>query len=303
MACCCNKTRRRWPFYVILAVVSALLLFVWMADAKGQVTAPDTAAAVTNPMCPVLTDEAVDPGQFIDYEGRRVYFCCAKCKRMFERDPGAYLANLPLSAETSPADQGPATPDHHTSEPGQTHDLAVDGPTDQGYLRTSGQAVHDHAAHDQKAEKGGLNKLIAWLGNFHPPATDFPAALILAALLAEALYIATGRPMFDAAGRFTVWLAVLGTLGAVTLGWFFAGFKLSDGDWIMTTHRWVGSAAGLWAMPLAWLAHKAWQQAPADNPSRWRLRYRLALVVAVVLVSTNGFLGGAMVYGLDHYAW
>lgn len=31
--------------------------------------------------------------------------------------------------------------------------------------------------------------------------------------------------------------------------------------------------------------------------------YRLALFIGATAVAANGFLGGAMIYGLDHYAW
>jgi hypothetical protein len=94
----------------------------------------------------------------------------------------------------------------------------------------------------------------------------------------------------------------VGTVGAVILGWFFAGFKLTDDDWIMTTHRWVGTAAGMWALVLAWFARKAWA-GPEHNPTQGRGGYRFALVIGTVLVSTNGFFGGALMYGIDHYLW
>lgn len=143
---------------------------------------------------------------------------------------------------------------------------------------------------------------IGWLGKLHPPSVNFPIALMMAALMAEALFMATGRPLFDAAGRFTVWFAIVGTIGAVILGWFFGGFKLVDDDWIMTTHRWVGTTAGLWAFVLAWFAGKEWSGS-ARNPARSRSGYRVVLLVGTALVSANGFFGGALMYGIDHYLW
>lgn len=34
-----------------------------------------------------------------------------------------------------------------------------------------------------------------------------------------------------------------------------------------------------------------------------RTAYRLALLLAVLFVAANAYFGGAMIYGLDHYAW
>jgi hypothetical protein len=41
------------------------------------------------------------------------------------------------------------------------------------------------------------------------------------------------------------------------------------------------------------------------SPDRRKTRicFRASLVLAVILVSVTGFLGGAVVFGLDHYKW
>lgn len=44
--------------------------------------------------CP-LSGEDIDKKVYADYKGRRVYFCCSKCKAKFEKDPTKYLAKLP----------------------------------------------------------------------------------------------------------------------------------------------------------------------------------------------------------------
>ena len=48
-----------------------------------------------NTMCPVLTDEPIDPTQYVEYEGHRIYMCCRRCARDFLKEPELYLANLP----------------------------------------------------------------------------------------------------------------------------------------------------------------------------------------------------------------
>jgi len=48
--------------------------------------------------CPVMTEHSVpcliNKNIFTDYEGRRVYFCSTKCKKIFLEDPEKYLKYL-----------------------------------------------------------------------------------------------------------------------------------------------------------------------------------------------------------------
>ncbi len=43
--------------------------------------------------CPVMGGE-IDPAVFLDYEGRRIYFCCPECIEEFKKDPEAYLRKV-----------------------------------------------------------------------------------------------------------------------------------------------------------------------------------------------------------------
>ena len=45
-------------------------------------------------ICPVSGETLEDKSVFSDFEGRRVYFCCNKCKSMFPKDPQKYLKKL-----------------------------------------------------------------------------------------------------------------------------------------------------------------------------------------------------------------
>lgn len=320
---CCNKKKSRWKLTVWLAVVLGVASFAILSDASGEPAtagsevAGDSGVAGANAMCPVTTDEKIDPDIATTYNGREVYFCCQRCKRKFERDPETYVDNLPAGyfvSAASGAESHAHGDDAHRSESPTPGPASATGGESGGHGHGEQEAAHsderssssadghDHSAHEQAESEGLFMRFIGWLGRFHPPSVNFPIALMTAALVAEGLFMATGRPLFDAAGRFTVWFAIVGTVGAVILGWFFGGFKLTDDDWIMTTHRWVGTAAGIWAFVLAWFASKAWV-GPKDNPPRGRVGYRFALVIGTVLVSTNGFFGGALMYGIDHYLW
>ncbi|MCU0225500.1 MAG: hypothetical protein MUF27_15840 [Acidobacteria bacterium] len=111
--------RRSARLALAAALAAALLLaapHARAADDGAPAAAPssDTAAvpaglpAGANTMCPVLPDEPVDPEIWVDYQGRRVYLCCQRCKKKFLESPDEYLAAL----EASPRAGGsaPAAP-------------------------------------------------------------------------------------------------------------------------------------------------------------------------------------------------
>jgi len=152
---------------------------------------------------------------------------------------------------------------------------------------------------EAKPARGLFEKMIRWLGKFHPPAVHFPIALLTAAAVAEFLRVATGKPAFDAITRYCVWFGTLTAAGAGTLGWFLAGFRLTDASWVMMTHRWLGTStvasAGL-VLVLSELSRR-------PDRRRTRMSFRVALLVVAVLVSATGFFGGAVVFGLKHYTW
>ena len=67
--------------------------------------ADDALPAGANKMCPVMTDQPTRADRFIDYQGKRIYFCCEKCMAKFQLAPAKYLANLngggPVTAATN----------------------------------------------------------------------------------------------------------------------------------------------------------------------------------------------------------
>jgi YHS domain-containing protein len=59
------------------------------------------ASAVTEveqTVCPV-TGEKIDKNIFVEYKGKKVYFCMESCKTAFEKDPEKYIAKLPQFAK------------------------------------------------------------------------------------------------------------------------------------------------------------------------------------------------------------
>ncbi|VAX37005.1 hypothetical protein MNBD_PLANCTO03-276 [hydrothermal vent metagenome] len=292
-----------------LMIPAFLFALVWGGGlARGQdIAAP---AEITNQICPVTTDEEIDPEFFVETDEGRLYFCCAKCRRRYERDPAKYAEGL---AEVMPARFQPESEpeeahadDHaHDEQPAQPtaddHDAEDDGhdhnATQNADDHNEDEGEHDHGDHG--SGDGFLAKLLGWFGNFHPPSTHFPVAMLFGAALGEAAFLFTRRSFFAAGARFCLWFAIPGAVAAAVLGWFYAGLALTDGDWIMTTHRWLGTATALLAVAVL---GAGWGRVVRGEGDASRM-YLVLLGLAAGAVGLNGFLGGALVYGLDHYAF
>ena len=44
-------------------------------------------------VCPVMGGK-IDKDVYVDYQGKRVYFCCSSCKDVFLKEPGKYMKKL-----------------------------------------------------------------------------------------------------------------------------------------------------------------------------------------------------------------
>ncbi len=295
------------PLVLMFPILVIVLSFLTVSASAQEGASADK---ITNQMCPVTTDEEIDPEFFLETDEGRVYFCCAKCRRRYIRTPEKYAESLaqvlPALFQAGIKDQDTHADDHDDQEQAQTpaedtpeqvaaedadnHD-AAEGDHDE----TEGD--HDHNAHETGS--GFLAKLLGWFGNFHPPSTHFPVAMLFGAALGEMMYRVTRRSVFASGARFCLWFAIPGAVSAAILGWFYAGFAVSDGDWIMTTHRWLGTATALLAVTVLGVG---WGRVVRGEGDASRM-YLVLLGLAAGAVGLNGFLGGALVYGLDHYAF
>lgn len=52
------------------------------------------AAAVEQTTCPIM-GMAIDKKVFVEYKGKKVYFCCPGCEDKFKANPEQYIAKLP----------------------------------------------------------------------------------------------------------------------------------------------------------------------------------------------------------------
>ncbi|MBM4017545.1 MAG: YHS domain-containing protein [Planctomycetes bacterium] len=62
---------------------------------KAGAPGPGAAAPsqLAQKLCPVMGGP-VNPDIFVDYQGRRIYFCCDMCPATFKKDPEKYLKKL-----------------------------------------------------------------------------------------------------------------------------------------------------------------------------------------------------------------
>jgi uncharacterized membrane protein/mono/diheme cytochrome c family protein len=139
-------------------------------------------------------------------------------------------------------------------------------------------------------------------GQFHPPSTHFPIALLIVALPAEFMWMLTRKESWRNTVRFCVVLGAASAVLTATLGWCDAAVSQYSGAAleILTWHRWVGTATAVWAVVVAAVSEFANRR---GNPDRWCLVFRVALVSGIILVSAAGYLGASLVYGPNHYKW
>ena len=82
---------------VALYVTCAALLLAFAAagcQKKEQPYAAAPAAAeIAQKICPVMGNP-INKDIYVDYKGRRVYFCCPMCPPVFNRDPEKYIKIL-----------------------------------------------------------------------------------------------------------------------------------------------------------------------------------------------------------------
>ncbi|MFZ0932081.1 MAG: YHS domain-containing protein [Syntrophobacteraceae bacterium] len=82
---------RKIKLVVLLGVTMGLFTFVWNMPGIGH--------AASQTKCPVLGNK-VDEKVFVDYQGKRIYFCCPGCIDQFNKDPAKYLTKMEAEGVT-----------------------------------------------------------------------------------------------------------------------------------------------------------------------------------------------------------
>ncbi len=66
-------------------------------DADHHEGSGTDTAGITQTTCPVMGNP-INPDIFVEYKGKKIYFCCNACPPKFKEDPEKYLAKM--KAET-----------------------------------------------------------------------------------------------------------------------------------------------------------------------------------------------------------
>jgi uncharacterized membrane protein/YHS domain-containing protein len=76
------------------APAPAVAVAATTAPAPTTAVATNAAAvAIANTVCPV-SGKPIDPTKFVDFEGKRIAFCCDNCPKEFQKDPAKYKDKL-----------------------------------------------------------------------------------------------------------------------------------------------------------------------------------------------------------------
>jgi uncharacterized membrane protein len=145
----------------------------------------------------------------------------------------------------------------------------------------------------------GAARLFGWLGRFHVLVVHFPIALLAAAALGEILAARRRNPVPEPAVRFCILLGAGGAVAAVALGWLHAdlGEHVSVTNSVLGLHRWLGTAAGAWAIALVLVSER-------DSRRRRRsLLLQALLGSGALLVLIAAHFGGLLVHGSNFFDW
>ena len=80
-------------------------------------------------LCPVMGGE-IDKSVYLDYQGKRVYFCCAGCIESFNKEPQKFIQKM--TAEGITLEDAPRETGASAHPPGQRHEGSSHAGMDHG---------------------------------------------------------------------------------------------------------------------------------------------------------------------------
>ena len=96
------NSKKKQPVTVLLFAGMVLIGVVGLSSCKKEPepapppepAAADVTAMVEQTVCPVMA-APINRNIFVEYKGKKVYFCCAGCEQKFNAEPEKYVAKLP----------------------------------------------------------------------------------------------------------------------------------------------------------------------------------------------------------------
>jgi len=198
--------------------------------------------------------------------------------------------NPELEAEPSEQVSGRSHDDTDMAEP--DGDVAATH-VDDGHHDIAQTPQSGHAHWGDNGPQTGLERAFASLGRFHSLFVHFPIALLLAAALAQAMRLISGREKLDETVRFLVWTAALGAVAAGFFGWAHSGPQGANEQGVMLVHRWLGTSLALGVFAIAMSVE--WHRLSHSRVSA--LMMNISIFGGAIAVAVNGFLGGALAHG------
>jgi len=96
-----NSKVKQFKFVCLFAgllLVGLILANGCKKSEPAESSAPETpkvvVAAIEQTTCPVMGG-AINKDIFVEYKGKKVYFCCPGCEDKFKESPEQYVAKLP----------------------------------------------------------------------------------------------------------------------------------------------------------------------------------------------------------------
>jgi len=240
-----------------------------------------------NTMCPVLTDEPIDPEITTVYKGKVIGLCCDRCLEKFERNPEKYVHRIPgwsdLVADGSAAGGG----DDAGSGGGEAAAGDASG--------TSGGSVESRTS----GESGDEAEL-SLAGRIHPALVHVPIAAIPLALLGLLAWLITGKDQFAKADALPMLVAAVAAVAAYLTGREAeAGQRFSPHmQQIVERHESAATVVLVLVLVLAVLRIWRWNRLTGT----WLWAYGVGLVAASAVVGVTGYWGGSLVFGPEHFS-
>ena len=102
---------------IVLLVGVAVTVFGVVGGCKKETPQPAQKAAaagteIAQKLCPVMGNP-INPEIYLDYQGRRIYFCCPMCPETFKKDPEKYLKKLDEQMKGTVPQAAPAEHESH----------------------------------------------------------------------------------------------------------------------------------------------------------------------------------------------
>ncbi|MDP1835950.1 MAG: hypothetical protein Q8K75_08495 [Chlamydiales bacterium] len=134
-----------------------------------------------------------------------------------------------------------------------------------------------------------LEQWIRWSGHLHPALVHYPIALIIFALLAQAIYIWKKDSFYQSAADFMLLSAAFLMIPTLLTGWAFSGRIGGSLTPYLTLHVAFAISATVVLAIALFLRYKG-----------SHIAYLIALIVLAILITLTAFQGGEMVHGPGH---